>query len=176
MPHVRELVGLELIETGDDLLYQDLGIENDSEIRESPDGGRPHLGLGILEELAVVGSEMFLGVLQTNAIGNFHYLICHKVPNPPTLVHCEFLDVRDQTLLDLIIGQRLREMDASVNSLHSHRVLVILVEVTENLEQILLWHQWDQLYHVIQHEGSAFSNLRDFVLRSLSEKTIIYYF
>ena len=169
LPHIWELVRLELVQTRDDVLDQDLGVQEASVIREPPDSGSSDLRLCILEELAVVGGKILLGAVDTDAVGDLHYFVSHKISNSPGFIDCKFLDVWDQALINLILGKSLREVNAAVDSLHPHRVLIVLVEIAKDLEQILLWHQWYQLYHVVQNEGRAFSNLRDLVLRGLGE-------
>lgn len=43
-------------------------------------------------------------------------------------------------------------MNTTINSLHSHTILLVLVEVTKDLEEILLRYVWYELYHIIQNE------------------------
>ena len=107
---------------------------------------------------------MLLGILQADSVSDIHDFVCDQIPNPPTFVHCKFFDVGDQTLLDFVVRQSLGKMDATIDTLHSYRVLVVLIKVSENLEKILLRHQRDQLDHVVQDKRSALSNLRNFVL------------
>jgi hypothetical protein len=53
--------------------------------------------------------------------------------------------------------------------LHSHGVLLVLIEVAKDGEEILLWYQRNQLNHVVENEGGTLSYLRDIVLWSLSK-------
>ena len=69
--------------------------------------------------------------------------------------------------VDLAAGKGAGEVDAAIDALHSHAVLLILVEVAEDLEQVSLWNVRNQLDHVVQHEGSTFAHLWDLILRCL---------
>lgn len=115
---------------------------------------------------------MLLRILNSNTISNFHDLVGNEVPDSPRLIHCKLLDVRHQILVNLIVWQSFCEVNTAIDALHSHGILIILIEIAKNLEKILLGHQWDELDHIVQNEGCALSDLRDFVLGSLSEKTI----
>lgn len=140
LPHIWELVSLELVQAWDNLSNQDLRIQDNPKIGEPSHSSCSHLRFRVLEELAVVGGKMLLRVLKADAVGQLHDLVSHEVPYPPTLVHRELLDVWDQVLLNLVVWQGLREINAAVDTLHSHRVLVVLVKISENLEQVSLWH------------------------------------
>lgn len=116
---------------------------------------------------------MLLRILQANSIGDLHDFICDEISYSPTFINGKLFDIRDQTLLDFVVRQSLGKMDATIDTLHSYGVLVILVKVSKNLEKILLRHKRDQLNHVVEDKRSTLSNLRNFVLGCLSEKTII---
>ena len=59
------------------------------------------------------------------------------------------------------------EADATVNALHSHRVLLVLVKATENVEEFGLGDARNQLDHVVQHDRGLLAYLWCLVLRDL---------
>jgi len=72
-------------------------------------------------------------------------------------------------LVYLLVWKGLGEVNAAVDTLHSHGVLLVLIEVAKDGEEILLWYQRNQLNHVVENEGGTLSYLRDIVLWSLSK-------
>lgn len=112
---------------------------------------------------------MLSRIINPNCIGNFHYFVCNKVSNTPTFVNCELLQVWHQLLIDLITWKCSGKVNTTVNTLHSNTVLLVLVEIAENLEQVLLRNVRNQLYHIIYHERSTFSDLGNLILRGLHE-------
>ena len=61
----------------------------------------------------------------------------------------------------------MREADAAVDALHAHCVLLILVEAGEDVEQLCLGHLWDQLNHIVKHDGCLLAYLRRLILGDL---------
>ena len=52
-------------------------------------------------------------------------------------------------LVDFIAWKGTRKVNTTVNSLHTHTVLFILIKITEYLEKILLWYVWYKLDHIV---------------------------
>lgn len=55
--------------------------------------------------------------------------------------------------------------NATVDALHAHSVLLVLVEPREYFEQFSLTDLWDQLDHVVENNSSLLSDLRCLILR-----------
>ena len=108
-------------------------------------------------------------VLHADRIRDLHDLVGHQVADTPALVDSELLQVRSQVLVYFVARQRPSKVNAAIDSLHSHTVLLILVEVPKDLEQILLWHVRYKFYHIIEYERGALSHLRNLILRRLHE-------
>ena len=53
--------------------------------------------------------------------------------------------------------------DAAIDTLHAHRVLLILIELAKDCHELGLTDFGYQLDHVIQNDGCLFSNLRNLV-------------
>ena len=56
------------------------------------------------------------------------------------------------------------EAYTTVDSLHSNRVLLILVEPGEDVEELCLADLWDQLDHVVEDDSCLFAHLGCLVL------------
>ena len=56
------------------------------------------------------------------------------------------------------------EADTTVDSLHTNRVLLILVKPGEDVEELCLADLWDQFDHFVEDDSCLFAHLRCLVL------------
>lgn len=166
---VGELIVLKLLQGWDNTRNEYLWIEEFAKVTQSTNSSCPHLWLWIFEELAIIRCQVLLGVLDTDAICYFHNLIGNKVSDSPALVNGELLNIWHQVLLNLSFWEGLGEVNATVDALHSNWILLILVELAEDVEEILVWNQWNKLYHIVQYKWCTLPNLWYLILRSLGE-------
>ena len=73
-------------------------------------------------------------------------------------------------LIDFVAWEGTSEVDAAVDALHPHAILLVLVEVGEDLKEILFGHVRDQLDHVVEDKRGAFADLWNLILRCLHEQ------
>ena len=162
--HVGELVGLEVLQSRNNLLDNALSIKNLAEVRKASDSSSPDLTLNILQKTGKVRQQALLGVLEANSGGQIHDSVGHQISDSPRFVFCELLNVREQISIDFCRRQLVREANTAVDALHAHRVLLVLVEPREHVQQFSLAHFWDQLNHIVENDGSLFANLRSLIL------------
>jgi len=149
LSNIGKLVFLQLIKTWDYILDKGFLIQDFAEILQSSHGGGTHLTLSILQELTEISCEMFLWVFDSNAIAYFHNFVCDKISDSPWFINCEFFDVWDQVLVNLIHRQCFGEQNDAVDSLHSNWVLFVLVKVCKNLEEVVFWNLWNKFDHIL---------------------------
>ena len=95
LSHVSELISFELVQRRNNALNKHLRVEDQPEIRKPPDCGSFHLWLNILQELAVIRSQMFSCVFDPDAISNFHNFVSYQVSDSPAFIDGKLLNERD---------------------------------------------------------------------------------
>lgn len=113
---------------------------------------------------------MLSGNLNADPVGKLHEFVRNQVADAPAFVDRKLLDVGYEEGEDLLLVEYLAEVDAALDALHSHGVLLVGVEVGEDVEQILLGHRRDKLDHAVQHLRRTLPHLGDLVLGSLGEE------
>lgn len=61
----------------------------------------------------------------------------------------------------------MRKADTTIDALHPHRVLLVLVEAAENVQELGLGDARDQLDHIVEDNGGLLANLWGLILRNL---------
>lgn len=137
-PYVSKLVGLQLLQVGDDLRDYALSVENFAEVRKSSNCSSSYLRLRVLEEAREIRQQVLVRLLNSDASSEVHNAVRHKIPDAPALILSELFDVGQQVCGNFGFRQEVSELDTAVNALHPHCILVILVKTAEYVKQLRL--------------------------------------